>query len=209
MKEMHDGLMKLLNVESRKTISVNLPTEIIEQVDKLIEVMSGLNPSKVISRNSVLECAIETFVKETTSFLKEENGVLNLDQILDKKRSSSITKDNYDLIILPGHNDGFLETFLTEEAWYPFRIKEERISKIKYIAIYRAAPISGISHYGKIDRIEQYKDTIKKIAYLDGPPIDLGRVIKLGSLNANAFRSPRYSHLSKLQTAQNMSQLFE
>lgn len=211
MNEVQESIRKLLDKREdadRKNISINLDNETLLKVDRLTKILSRMNPSRSISRNSIIETALNAFIKESAIILKDEHGIILEKYEEPEEETNSKDVMLYDLIVLPAHNEGFNETFLGEKVWYSFRIKEERIDKIKYIAIYRAAPISGITHYAKVGRISQYKNTNKKIAYFDGPPISLDHTVKLGSSNANAFRAPRYTQLSRLLNAQEVSDLF-
>lgn len=211
MSEAKESFRKLLmqkEENERKNITVNLENETFLKIDKVTKILSNLNPSKNFSRNSIIEAAIDAFLRESAMVLKEDFDIdLDSDEIVFEKEAK-INDSDYDLLILPAHNEGFEETFLGENCWYSFRIKEERIEKIKYIAMYRAAPISGITHYAKVKNISQYEDTKKKIAYFEDLPIELPHVVKLGTTNANALRAPRYAKLSKLLNAQEVSELF-
>ncbi|MFZ3132812.1 MAG: hypothetical protein WA125_17340 [Desulfosporosinus sp.] len=116
---------------------------------------------------------------------------------------------NFDLAIFPARNEGFEEIFLGKNKWHAVRIKEDKIHKVKFVAIYRAAPISGITHFAKVKKVKQYKDTEKKEILFDGSAIELPQVVKLGLTNANAMRAPRYTTLEKLTNAKQIEDLFE
>ena len=60
---------------------------------------------------------------------------------------------------MPAREDGFNEEFHKHDRWYAIRISSAMIDKIKYIAAYQVAPISGITYVAEVDRIEKYKDT--------------------------------------------------
>ena len=88
------------------------------------------------------------------------------------------------------------------------RIREDKIPKLKYVAIYRAAPVSAITHWAEIDRIEQYEDTNKKIIYFKNEGVKLEVSVKLGNSDANSMRSPRYTTKEKLLGASEVRNLF-
>jgi hypothetical protein len=92
-----------------------------------------------------------------------------------KKQENS----DFDTIICPAKEDGFQEAFLGEKARWSVRISKSRLDKIKYIAIYQVAPISAITYYGKVKRIELYEDQNKYKLYLDGDPIKIEHPIEL------------------------------
>ena len=207
MSLIRENIKKALNEKdetSKKIITINLEEELITSVDKISKVFSDLNKSKSFSRNSIIEMAVQAFVDETTNMLSEEYDI-DIDDEIQRKDERI---DYYDLAIFPAHNDGFNETFLEENCWYAVRIKNDRIPKIKYVAIYRSAPVSAITHYAEVKEITQYKDTNKKIIYFAGKAIKLENDILLGNTDANSMRSPRYTTKEKLLNAKEISELF-
>ena len=95
--------------------------------------------------------------------------------------------DDLDTIIVPALEEGFNETFLGENCWYAVRISVPMISRIKYIAAYQVYPISAVTHYAAVERIEKYKDTGKYILYFKGKAKKIEK-IPLGD-NKMAVRS--------------------
>src|SRR5690606_26378504 len=59
-------------------------------------------------------------------------------------------------IIVPAQREGFERVFLGQVCWYAIRISGGMLSKIKYIAAYQTQPISAITHYAPVSRIEPY-----------------------------------------------------
>ena len=192
--------LKSKEESNRKAISINLDLEMLEKVDKVAKEFSKVG-EKNYSRNSIIEMAIQEYINEAEKVLME----LNDNQ--DSHEEEDAIKE-FNLAIFPGYNDGFEETFIGEDCWYPVRIKENKIPKIKYVAIYRAAPISGITHYAKVKEMKQYIDTNKKIIHFDGKAIELPHVIKIGDTKPTAMRSPRYTTLAKLKNAYAVADLF-
>ena len=86
---------------------------------------------------------------------------------------------------------------------------QNKINKIKYIAIYRSAPISGITHYAKVKSFEYNEEYKKYSIILEGKPIRLEKIIKLEGLDPNAMRSGRYVELSELKNPKNLKELLE
>lgn len=80
------------------------------------------------------------------------------------------------------------------------------INRIKYIAAYQVAPISAITYYAFVDRIEKYKDTGKYILYFKGKPKKIEK-IPLGE-NRMAMRSCRYTNLQKMLNVNTLSDLW-
>lgn len=114
--------------------------------------------------------------------------------------------DELDTIIVPAWEDGFYETFLGENCWYAIRIAVPMINRIKYIAAYQTAPVSGITYYAEVDRIEKYEDSGKYILYFKDVPKKIEK-IPLGE-NKMAVRSCRYTNLQKMLHIDTVSHLW-
>jgi hypothetical protein len=54
-----------------------------------------------------------------------------------------------------------LRKFLGEDCWYAIRISGGMLEKIKYIAAYQIQPISAVTHYAPVARIEPYGEAGK------------------------------------------------
>jgi len=70
------------------------------------------------------------------------------------KRAPS--RDAINLVVVPARKDGFRRVFLGQNEWYAIRIADDLLPQLKYIAAYQSAPVSAITHYAEIDRIEPY-----------------------------------------------------
>jgi hypothetical protein len=105
-----------------------------------------------------------------------------------------------DTIIVPAQKEGFDRVFLGEDCWYAIRISGGMLDKIKYIAAYQSQPISAITHYAAVSRIEPYGEVGKyKVVFSDkakkiGP-------IPYGDAPSGAMQGPRYTSFVKLQAA--------
>lgn len=64
--------------------------------------------------------------------------------------------DDRDTIVVPAQKDGFEETFIGEDCWYAIRISGGMLKNIKYIAAYQTDPVSAITHFAPVERIEHY-----------------------------------------------------
>lgn len=211
MSSLRTSIKSVLNDKgevSKKSITINLNEETIIELDKISKKFTELNGTKTLSRNFLIESAIDNYITEAKQVLVEEYGI-NLDDISSVDENKKENKDiGFNTVIFPAHNDGFEQTFLGENCWYSVRIKEDKIPKLEYVAVYRAAPVSAITHYAKIDRIEQYQDTNKRIIYFNGEAIKLDTPVRLGDTDANSMRSPRYTKIEKLLRASEVKNLF-
>src|ERR1022692_4647799 len=68
-----------------------------------------------------------------------------------------------DTVVVPSHEDGFKEVFLGEDRWWSVRIHPAMLKQLKYVAVYRTAPISAITHYAPIRSIEPWKNSGKMV----------------------------------------------
>lgn len=114
--------------------------------------------------------------------------------------------DELDTIVIPAREDGFKETFMDEKCWYKIRISSAMLDKIKYIAAYRVAPVSAITHVAEVERIEKYKDSDKYILYFK----DVAKQIEKVSLSnkVKAPQAPRYTSYEKLLQANTLDDLW-
>ncbi|MBI2677259.1 MAG: hypothetical protein HYX28_00600 [Candidatus Koribacter versatilis] len=104
---------------------------------------------------------------ETEAFLDEVLRILPLVGVFAFETSSETIKpakipqspkspaeDEIDTVIVPAHEEGFEKGFQGQNCWYEIRIAAEKLDKIKYIAVYRTAPVSAITHFAPVHHIE-------------------------------------------------------
>lgn len=123
------------------------------------------------------------------------------------KPSESTEKHGIDTIIVPAKEEGFKSAFVDENVWYAIRIAGGKLDKIKYIAAYRTSPISAVTHYAMVDRIEPYGEEGKYKLVFAKPAVELKSKVVF-DLPSGAMQSPRYTSIDKLLNAQKMSELF-
>lgn len=112
-----------------------------------------------------------------------------------------------DTVVVPAQKDGFERVFLDENCWYAIRIGGGMLDKIKYIAAYQTMPVSAITHYASVARIEPYGDEGKYKLVFSQKAEPIGP-IPLGDAVAGTMQGPRYTSLVKLRTAKKVSDLF-
>jgi len=115
----------------------------------------------------------------------------------------SITRDT---VIVPAQKEGFEQVFLGEDCWYAIRISGGMLDKIKYIAAYQTQPVSAITHYAPVARIEPYGEEGKyKIVFSEkAKPIS---PIPFGDAPQGFMRSSFYTSFAKLQNAKKVTDL--
>ena len=122
----------------------------------------------------------------------------------DKEKQS---KDELDTIVVPAKEDGFKTVFLGDNCWWPLRISGGMLDKIKYIAAYQSQPVSAITYYAPIDRIEPYGDGGRyKVVFSE--PATLIDQIPLAGAHSGTMQSPRYTTFDRLKKAKKITDLF-
>jgi hypothetical protein len=113
-----------------------------------------------------------------------------------------------DTIVVPAQDDGFQEVFLGENRWYAIRIHESMIPKIKYIAAYRVAPISAVTHWAPVNNIVSWQDTGKFVVNFTEPAKEIEHIKLVPKSRVKALQAPRYTSFSRLQQAKTLDDLF-
>jgi hypothetical protein len=194
-----DNLEKMLEKvvdEERKVISVSIKKSDMEMLELIAKNFSKVS-DKNFTRQMLIEEAIQSLIEESKKLLTAKYNISDLHAVED----DNIDDCDYDTVVVPAKQDGFIETFLGEECWYYIRINEKHIPKLKYISIYVGKPVSAISHYAEIDRFEFDEVEGKYIVYFKGKPQKLDNEVPLGNAKPSSVRSPKYTTLSKIKTA--------
>ena len=109
---------------------------------------------------------------------------------------------------MPAREDGFRDTFLGQNCWYSIRIHSSMLSRIKYVAAYRVAPDSAITHIAPVESIKQWKDTNKYILNFSSPATEIGPIKLMPKGRVKAPQAPRYTSRTRLITAKNLDEAF-
>jgi hypothetical protein len=113
-----------------------------------------------------------------------------------------------DTIVVPAREDGFQDTFIEENRWYQIRIHASMIPKIKYIAVYRVAPESAITHIAKVSTIEQWEDTNKYVVNFAAPAQEISHIKLVPKGKVKAPQASRYTSKARLDAAKNLDEAF-
>lgn len=122
--------------------------------------------------------------------------------------SSAPAADDRDTVVVPAQEDGFKDVFLSQHCWYAIRIGGGMLPKIKYIAAYQTMPVSAITHYARVERIEPYGEEGKYRLIFAEPARPVPQRIPFADATPGSMQGPRYTSLSKLLAAKCVSDLF-
>ena len=126
------------------------------------------------------------------------------------------------VVVVPAHEKPFNHLFLGqdgEHCWHEIRIAPAKRAKIKYVAAYRIAPVSAVTHFAPVDRIEPYFG-LSAWALIDGqghrvngekykltfsePAHEIDHIPKG---NAAPPQGPFYTTMQKLKSAKTLADL--
>ena len=179
---------------------------------------SKLDNSNVPSEPNLAEAekaAMSTFLQEVLKILPLAGIHIFETPKPVATSTSSITPDSevgqsrqsqLDTIVVPAKKDGFDEVFIGENCWYAIRISGGKIPQIKYIAAYQSQPISAVTHYAPVQRIEQYGEGGKYKLVFSEPAKEIGP-IPYGDAPSGFMQGSRYTTLEKLLAANKVADL--
>ncbi|MBF9052700.1 hypothetical protein LSUCC1028_00390 [Rhodobacterales bacterium LSUCC1028] len=110
-------------------------------------------------------------------------------------------------LVVPARPQGFNEVFIGQGMWRNVRLHKDKVGQIKYLAAYVTKPVSAITHYAKIERIEPTSVKGRYNIYFNGPPVEI-RKIALPKLFGFALQGPRYTSIEKLLSAHDLNSAF-
>jgi hypothetical protein len=122
--------------------------------------------------------------------------------------TTQIDPAEIDTIVVPARDEGFVDVFLGEHRWYKIRIHSGMIPKIKFIAGYRVAPTSAITHYAEVKSIERWEDTNKYVVNFSGPAAEIGPIEMVSGGRVRPPQGQRYTSLTRLQAAKSLDDAF-
>jgi len=115
---------------------------------------------------------------------------------------------NIDTVVVPSREDGFKEVFLGENRWWSVRIHPAMLKQLKYVAVYRTAPISAITHYAPIRSIEPWKNSGKVVINFAEPAQEIAPLKLIKDGRVAPLYNLRYTNFEKLKTAKNLDEAF-
>ncbi len=121
----------------------------------------------------------------------------------------SLDPAELDTVVVPAVDEGFEETAIGENRWHHIRMSAAMIPQIRYLATYRVAPISAITHWAPVAKIQLWNDTAKYELVFAEPLKEFSKPIKLvPQSRVKALQAPRYASLERLKRAENLDSAF-
>ncbi len=181
-------------VAKRKNVTANLDEELLERLDNIV--MAFNDKDNNTTRNAVIEEALVAYIEAAEDFFEKKD-------LLEDKEDEEC---NYDMAVFPAVNNTFNNIFIREHKWHYVRIGEKRVPNIKYIALYRGAPFSAITHYAEVISISKPNSENKREIELK-EPIALENPVQLGDIHVNNVRKLFYTKKDKLTSAKSIGDL--
>jgi len=127
------------------------------------------------------------------------------------KQDKNKPKDNNprcDMLIVPAKEEGFKRVFLGENRWRAVRISGKFINQIKYICAYQSAPISAVTFWAEVEKIEPYGDKGKFQLFFKGKAHKLENPLKYEDLPQGFMQGPKYTNYEIFKKAKTLKELF-
>lgn len=112
-----------------------------------------------------------------------------------------------DTLVVPAHPEGFERVFLGDKCWHAVRIAKAMLPQIRYLAVYRTAPVCAVTHYAPVERIVPHETSGKYRIEFAAEPISL-RPIPFADAPAGTLQGPRYTSLARLRQAKRLADVF-
>jgi len=132
----------------------------------------------------------------------------DVEESLEEGRRPAADVAEIDTVVVPAREDGFQETFLGEDCWYAVRLHTSMIPQIKYIAAYRVAPTSAITHWAPVRLIEPWRDTGKYVLHFAQPASEVGPISLVRGGRIKWLQNLRYTTLNRLLKAKTLDDAF-
>ena len=113
-----------------------------------------------------------------------------------------------DMLIVPAKEEGFKRVFLGENRWRAVRISRKYLGQVRYICAYQTAPISAVTYWAEVEKIEPYGDKGKYQLFFKGKAQKMDRPLKYENLPQGFMQGIRYTNLEIFKRAKTLKELF-
>lgn len=202
------------NKPNYKEITFNIDAEKLKKLEQLSKALSFVSgDADDFSQDRLIGLAIDKFLKESKVYLwakhkidldefdSDASDAFAFENVEDKRQERKNTTD-FDTVMVRAAEKDFRIMFMGEEKrsyWEKCNVSDKNIPKVKYIAFYRGAPISGITHYAKIKEIRFDPEKNCKVCYFDGAPIALPHKVTFTGVPTAYFHGgTKYTRLESL-----------
>jgi hypothetical protein len=120
-----------------------------------------------------------------------------------------IDASTVDTVVVPAREEGFQDVFLKENRWYAVRLHGTMRPQIKYIAAYRVAPVSAITHIAPVRSIEPWKDTAKFVLNFAEPAKEIGPISLVKGSRGKALQNLRYTNRQTIEQAKTLDDIWQ
>jgi len=121
---------------------------------------------------------------------------------------SRIDTTTVDTVVVPAREEGFQDVFLKENRWHAVRIHGTMRPQIKYIAAYRVAPVSAITHIAPVRSIEPWKDTAKFVLNFAEPAKEIVPIPLVKGSRGKALQNLRYTNRQTIEQAKTLDDIW-
>ena len=137
-----------------------------------------------------------TIIKPRATPLKKPVGKLSANDAL------------CDMLIVPAKEEGFKRVFLGENRWWAVRISRKYLGQVRYICAYQTAPISAVTYWAEVEKIEPYGDKGKYQLFFKGKAQKIECPLKYENLPQGFMQGIRYTNFEIFKKAKSLKDLF-
>lgn len=153
---------------------------------------------------------VSIFEKPTTIVVRQSGAEPTEGDIIQQKelalsRPLSPSSEIQDTVVVSAKEENFQRQFLGEQSWSAIQIASWRLSELKWIAAYRIAPQSAITHVAPIATFEPVVEEGKWKVVFAHPAEEIGPV-RLGD-QPTGPQGRFYTSYTRLRTARTLSDL--
>ena len=119
-----------------------------------------------------------------------------------QQQAAPVDASEFDTVVVPAREAGFQEVFIRENRWHKIRIHGTMRPQIKYIAAYRVAPDSAITHLAPVKSIEPWSDTGKYVVNFAEPARQIGPIQLVKGGRVKGLQNLRYTTRARLEASE-------
>ncbi|MCX6318492.1 MAG: hypothetical protein NTW29_14465 [Bacteroidetes bacterium] len=182
--------------------------------EKTVAAIVIIDQSTPELENVLSQLTMDTDILEFQTFFNGSDRIhkftpFNADiRELTESSKSDIKAEDLNTVVVAAREEGFEQEFLKKNCWYAIRIHASMLDKIKYIAAYQVAPVSAITYYAEVSKIEKWNDTNKYILYFKDKAIKIKAIPLDKSKKGLAPQAPRYTSIDRLLEAKSLADVF-